>query len=586
MLLTLPMFVMTILEMMSIALILPVVHIVLADDTSTPTATFLLDILPQGLDSEQTALWVVGVFTVAFVIKNFFLLGLIHLVNSQMYQITALFATRLYEQYLYRPITFHSVRDSSEIVRNLIGGAGQAFEAIRLLLLSFLDLLLMIGVIGVLIYVEPVVTLVATAFLVALGSLFHLVSAPAFYRWGESLMRLEARIISLINQSLFGIRDVKLFRAYNFFSTRYLGLAQPSATFSARSATAMQIPRLFIETVVMIGFMAIVIIFLGMDKSGGDVMSVLGLFGMAAFRLMPSLNRFLANLADLKVRTAYVDELHKDIKDGEVDTDRETVTATNSGLRNEAQIELENIAYSYPDSVHHALHDINLTIKKGESVGLVGASGAGKTTLIDVLLGLLRPRSGQLLVDGESAFAHLADWQRRVGYVPQNFQIMNDTVLRNIAFGVADSEIDEARVRDVIRLVHLDKHIKTLPDGLETILGEFGARFSGGQNQRIAIARALYRDPEVLIFDEATSALDNETEHEITTAIQELAGTKTIVVIAHRLSTVKNCDKLIFMQGGEIRAVGSFDDLMASDSDFKRMAQLGDFNSTLAETAS
>lgn len=578
-LLTIPMFMVTVLEMMSIALILPVIQVVLMNDNESPAAAFLIGLLPAGLSPDRVAASVAIIFAVAFALKNILLLGLIHLVNRVIYQKTARFANRLYGQYLYRPLLFHTGRDSAEIVRNLITGAGQAFEAIRLLLLSLLEALLMLGAIGVLLFVEPMITVILAGFLLTLGFLFHLGSASAFYRWGKHMMHYEGRLIALINQSLIAIRDVKLFQAYRFFGGRYLDIALSRALFSSRLATSAQIPRLLIETCVVAGFMVFVISLLGLNKASGEVMAILGLYGMAAFRMMPSLNRVLTSMAELQGRTAYVNELHRDLADGEIDTDRQPDAPEGGGGPGGGQIRLQDIVFTYPDTVHHALNGISLTIEKGQSIGLVGSSGAGKTTMVDILLGLLRPRSGQLLIDGEDASANLSDWRRKIGYVPQNFQVVNDTVWRNIAFGVDEKDIDTARVEEIIGMMRLGEHIASLPDGMDTVLGEYGAKLSGGQNQRIAIARALYRDPEILIFDEATSALDNETEHEITSAIQELAGEKTIIVIAHRLSTVKNCSKLVFMKDGQIQAVGTFEELMANDADFNRMAQLGDFNS-------
>jgi ATP-binding cassette subfamily C protein len=231
-----------------------------------------------------------------------------------------------------------------------------------------------------------------------------------------------------------------------------------------------------------------------------------------------------------------------------------------------------------PAHVHHAFRGIDVAISKGQSVGFVGPSGAGKSTLVDIVLGLLRPQSGRLLIDGDDAFTNLPSWQGRIGFVPQQVGLIDDTMQRNVAFGLEDEDIDEERMNEVVRLVRLDDVISQLPHGLSTVLGESGVRLSGGQRQRVSIARALYRDPDVLVFDEATSALDTETEREIGAAIESLAGERTILIIAHRLSTVRNCDKLVFMKEGRIAAVGRFDDLVRDNAEFRRLAQAGDID--------
>ncbi len=208
------------------------------------------------------------------------------------------------------------------------------------------------------------------------------------------------------------------------------------------------------------------------------------------------------------------------------------------------------MSYAYEDGHGPALNDVSLTIRRGESVGIVGATGAGKSTLVDILLGLLDPRSGKLLIDGRDIRADIGLWQQRIGYVPQGFALLDDTLRRNVAFGRADSDIDDADIEAALRLAHLSELVASLPRGLETRLGERGVRLSGGERQRVAIARALYRKPDVLVFDEATSALDQQTEQAIIRAIDELRGVKTLVVVAHRLSTVRGCDRLVFFEDG------------------------------------
>ena len=237
-------------------------------------------------------------------------------------------------------------------------------------------------------------------------------------------------------------------------------------------------------------------------------------------------------------------------------------------------ITLRQVSYSYPSAGRAALHDINLTIPKGRSIGVVGPTGAGKTTLIDLLLGLLRPTEGQVLVDGADIGDHLRSWQSRIGYVSQKPYLMDESVRQNIAFGVESPEIDDAKVMAAVRAAQLEDFVAALPRGLDTRVGEAGMRLSGGEHQRIATARALYRDPDILVFDEATSALDNATEQALSKALAGLRGTKTMIVIAHRLSTVRNCDELVLLVEGRISDIGSYDELAARNDHFREIAGL------------
>lgn len=230
----------------------------------------------------------------------------------------------------------------------------------------------------------------------------------------------------------------------------------------------------------------------------------------------------------------------------------------------------EDVSYRYEDDAAPALDAVSFTIHKGQSVGIVGPTGAGKSTLVDVLLGLLTPTSGRIVIDGEPLEGHERQWQRQIGYVSQDVYLLDDTLRRNVAFGVPDSTIDDDKLSRAITQARLDEVVAALPQKLDTVVGEDGVRLSGGQRQRVAIARALYHDPPILFFDEATAALDNQTEREVTDAIASVRGTRTVVAIAHRLSTVKGCDQLIYLRDGRVAGTGTYQELM-QDAEFRRL---------------
>jgi len=572
-LLLIPMLLMTALEIASIGLIIPVVQVLVLGQQGGTFTTIILDVLPIE-DNKNLTLWVTGLFAVFFVIKNILLLLLIYIVNRVVTYKTAIYARKLFNIYLLRSMEFHFHNNSAKLLLNITTGINRSLETTRLVLMMVLDAMMMLGALVLLIFVEPVATISAAVILSIVGLLFYFISSPIFRFWGEMSVVLDRSLIKWINQSFNGIRDVKLMQAEGFLNRRIGDTSLRRAYYLCLSTTSIHIPRLLIEMVVIIGFLVIVLILLSAEQKPADIITVLGLFGMASLRLMPSLNRFLTSATELRRSAAYISQIY------EAFTTIEAPSFISNNLQQvvpisfKNKVELKNVSYTYPAAEYPALTDINLSILKGQLIGFVGSSGAGKSTLMDILLGLLPPSSGQFLIDGKSVIEHVDEWQANIGYVPQKIFLMDDSLRRNIAFGVEDNEIDDTRISNSIRQAKLHDFVESLPDGLATKVGEHGTRLSGGQRQRIAIARALYFGPEVLIFDEATSALDNITEHEIHTALESLAVEKTILIVAHRLSTVRKCDQLVFMMDGRIKEIGTYHELTEHNPDFRRYSQI------------
>jgi ABC-type multidrug transport system fused ATPase/permease subunit len=311
------------------------------------------------------------------------------------------------------------------------------------------------------------------------------------------------------------------------------------------------LPRLWLELLAVVGLATLVIVMLAQGREMATIVPTLGLFAAAAFRLMPSVNRVLNSAQALRYYLPVVNTLREELKLAAPEqTARRQPGPATSGFQTE--ICLANICYTYPSAAAPALKNLIIRIRKGESVGFVGPSGSGKSTLVDVILGLLTPGAGQVLVDGENIQHDLRAWQDQIGYVPQSIYLTDDTLRRNVAFGLADEAIDDAAVKRAVRAAQLEEFVAGLPKGLETFVGERGIRLSGGQRQRIGIARALYHDPAVLVLDEATSALDMATERGVMQAVNALQGSKTLLIVAHRLSTVGGCDRLYRLEQGRI----------------------------------
>jgi len=316
-----------------------------------------------------------------------------------------------------------------------------------------------------------------------------------------------------------------------------------------------------------------ILIFFAITIARGDdalgTLSVLGLFAYAGLRLQPSLQKIVAGFNSIRFSTARTEDIHRDLRLIEKSPAQEEPDAPLE-LRDETR--LTNVSYRYEGADSNALTNVNLSIKRGEQVGICGPTGGGKSTLVDLIAGLLSPASGRITVDGKDLARNTRAWQRNLGIVPQTVFLIDDSLRRNIALGVSDTQIDEAAVADAVTLAQLDGFVKSLPDGLNTVVGERGVRLSGGERQRIAIARALYNRPDVLIFDEGTSALDNTTEQRLMDSLKHLRGSHTIILVAHRLSTVRETDKVVFVENGRIAGIGTFQGLRESNESFRRMA--------------
>jgi ABC-type multidrug transport system fused ATPase/permease subunit len=354
--------------------------------------------------------------------------------------------------------------------------------------------------------------------------------------------------IQHIQQGLGGVKDVKLLGREAYLVSQFQVHAVGSAH-AARSQTTLQaLPRLWLELLAVGGLTALIAIMIGQGKATQDMLPVVALFAAAAFRFLPSVNRVLGAVQGIRYQRPVVDALHGEIQlmSGDVDTAGALPVSFDETLA------LEGVSFRYPGAEAWALRDVSLTIERGTSVGFVGTSGAGKSTLVDVVLGLLNPDTGAVKIDGRDIRSNLRGWQDQIGYVPQSIFLTDDTLRRNVAFGIPDEQIDESAIEYAVASAQLDSFVKALPDGLDTVVGERGTRLSGGQLQRIGIARALYHNPGVLVMDEATSALDTETERGVMEAVRALRGEKTLLVVAHRTSTVEHCDYVFRLEQGAL----------------------------------
>ncbi|MBM3566946.1 MAG: ABC transporter ATP-binding protein, partial [Alphaproteobacteria bacterium] len=380
-------------------------------------------------------------------------------------------------------------------------------------------------------------------------------------------------------ESLGLVREISILGRVEFFTKAYERLRSEASRIHVLHQSISELPRLSIETLLVAAFVAALILVSLRGQDLRDILPLLALYAVAGFRLVPSFNRIVLYANTVRFSAPALRQVAQHYQ--ELRTVRSLPSQTSNPLTIPfgTDLVLENVSFRYEGAEHDALTEISLRVKKGHSVGLVGASGSGKTTIANIMLGLLKPEKGRMLLDGQDVLANLANWQRRIGFIPQDVLILDNSLRHNIALGVEDKDVDDEALREAIRLSRLEGVAASLPDGLDTPLGEKGSRLSGGQRQRIGIARSLYHQPAVLIMDEATSALDNETEREIALSLAAMRGRITMIIVAHRLSTVRHCDMLVFIKAGRVIDAGTFDELNKRNSDFRRMVELGTLDS-------
>jgi len=491
-----------------------------------------------------------------------------------VYDSVAAVSRRLLLGYLTVPWSFHFRRNSAGLIQRVSQSAEVAFTLVASSILQTLvEGLTIAAIAAVLAFTAPLATLAAAAVIGLLILVPTRLTAPVFARIGRAEHASEESMLQALQQSLGAMKEVKIAAREGYFHDRFAVVVDALAGARRRRTTLQEFVRLSVETVFVVGLLLVVLLLALRGQPGPEIVSLLGLYGYAGFRLVPSANRIGRNLGNVKVGRPYLDAVDEDLQAIEALGRDHTGGDDPGGPPFASAVRFENVSYAYDEGGPAVLRDVTLEIRRGESIGVVGPTGAGKSTLIDLLLGLLTPTAGRVAIDGGDLAGRVRWWQRQIGYVPQTFALFDDTLRRNIAFGVPDGEVDDARLLGAVRSAQLDEVVAGLSDGLDTFVGERGVRLSGGERQRVVIARALYHEPRVLVFDEATSSLDTQTEREVTRAIEALHGAVTLVVIAHRLSTVRGCDRLIFLREGRVEAVGTYDELRETSAAFLAMTE-------------
>ena len=501
-------------------------------------------------DQRDMLLYAMVAIAVVYVLKSIFLYYSAYAQRRFIYQTAGRITQAAFETYLRQPYAYHLERNSATLIRNVENARSIISGGLDPSLVLLTDGLVAAGLLAMLFVVEPLGTLCILVLFILAGLGLQLSTRNRIAQWGKARKFHAGKVLQHLQQGLNGAKEIKVLGRERKFLDDHESHLKLSFDVDRRYVMLQSLPRLFFESVAVVGLAVLVIVMVSSGDEIKDILPTLGLFAATAFRVMPAIGRVIASVQAIGYNKAFMRTVYSDSL-----LPRDVSHSEGGRLSFKHEIEVRNVSFRYASAHRPSLSSINIKIGKGEAVGIIGASGAGKSTFVDVLLGLLSPEQGKVLVDGVDIQNNLRSWQDHIGYVPQSIYLVDDTLARNVAFGLPDDLVDHDAVARSIKAAQLDEFVATLPDGINTIVGERGVRLSGGQRQRIGIARALYNDPEILVLDEATSSLDTETEQGVMDAVKELLGTKTIVIIAHRTTTVSYCTKVYKMDKAQI--VGS-----------------------------
>lgn len=541
------------LELLGVAVFQPFVNIIMMPD-SIQENPYLARIYQMfGCSTTESFLTVVALgIIVIYVVKNVYLWVEQNLIMKFTYGMQQKLSTRLLTTYLSEPYTFHLNKNIAELQRSMQEDTG-LFTQVLMHTLQLVAEVVVCIVLGVYLFtVSNSITVVIVGLLILCVVLFTKITKRFTEQLGKEAQVYKGKLYQWVNQSLGGVKEVKVLNREEFFVSsykKYYGLYIKGVRINRLLSIT---PKYMVEAVCMTGLLIAIIIKLNFGHGElENFIPQLATFAVAAFRLLPSVGRINEHVNNILYAVPSVDLIYGDLK-GIEDYQESKGEEEGKEWSFEHGITAKHITYAYPNTDTNVLEDANCVIPKGKTAAFIGSSGAGKTTMADIILGLLAPQRGKILVDDIDVFKNLTMWHHQIGYIPQVIYLSDDTIRNNIAFGIHEDQIDEEAVRTALKKAQLAEFVDTLPDGLDTIVGDRGVRLSGGQRQRIGIARALYHDPEILVLDEATSALDNETETAVMEAIESLQGSKTMIIIAHRLTTIQNADIIYEVGDGKV----------------------------------
>jgi ABC-type multidrug transport system fused ATPase/permease subunit len=562
------------LEVFGTGMIAP--FIAIAINTDTIKNIYWLDLIYKQLhlNSEQQFLILLGlVVVIAFYLKAFLAFNAQKTVFKFSSDLKRKLSCKLLKAYIEAPYSYHLRINSATLIQNIISTTDAVCIGIVSTFLTFIsNTVIILALMLLLIKTDAIaLILIAVLLLISFGLLYPMKDRLA--HWSKEGFDAYGEMIRITNHGLGGLKETRVIGCESYFENQMEEQSKIYAKSSTLASAYSNLSRFVLEPLMMSFLISFTFLFITLNQNQTqNLTGVLGIFALASVRLLPAVGNLISGINMIRGNSYSLDRLFFDLKELEKEkliSDFDYARVSNKLLpkgqqafRFSDKVILDSLTFQYPNTTRNVLEDISLSIRKGESIGLIGKSGAGKTTLVDVILGLFIPQFGDIKVDGVSVYSNLRAWQNMLGYVPQSIFLIDDTLERNIAFGVPDHLIDQNRLKKAIEMAQLSEVVDQLPDGVKTIIGERGVLLSGGQRQRVGIARVLYHEREILVFDEATAALDTETEHLITEATKALAGNKTIIIIAHRLSTIEHCDCIYQLEQGRIVKSGSYQEVI------------------------
>lgn len=499
----------------------------------------------------QIVLFSMGLLILIYIIKAIYLIYLSWVQSRFSTNLSVVVTQKLFQSYLNQPYSFHLKNNSAILLKNVQGDANEIMHICQAYINITLELSAILGISAILFYFDPYGALVVIFSLVFFSWLYYLISRKRVAMWGKQKNILQGLKNQHILQGLGGIKDIKVLGREHMFYQKFKEVNDKNANITIKYSVLTSIPRFYLELLAITGLSLLIIIQVIQLKSIETILPIIGIFLAAAFRMIPSVNRLIGAMQLIKHSSSIIDNLYSELtnfpeilpiqKDNYIDFNQ--------------KISIRNVTFNYPNSHCLVLKDINFEILRGQTLGIIGKSGSGKSTLVDLIIGLNHATSGSIYIDNKDLNSIEKAWQKKIGYVPQTIYLTDDTLKNNIALGINSVDIDDNLIEDSLRKSDLYDYVCSLSDKFNTVVGERGVRLSGGQRQRIGIARALYNKPDVLILDEATSALDTETEKNVMNSVLKLSKSITIIIVAHRISTVMNCDKIIEMEDGKIKRI-------------------------------
>ncbi|MBS1846958.1 MAG: ABC transporter ATP-binding protein [Actinobacteria bacterium] len=565
-------------EMVGLVLLLPLMEMFAGTSTKSGSLGRISGFFGHPSDS-TLAVILASIVLGAFLTKGIFTLvfrwWMIGFLNVQ----AAHTAGELFHRYLDAPYSMHLRRNSADLVRTVQDGVGQTYMGTVIGIMSVIaEGATIFAVSIILVALRPLPAIGVVTYFGIIGFVFLRTVRRKAQRASRDLIESARDVYQAAFQGLGGIKEVQVRRKAPYFLDRYVDARMVYARATQMSLYLGEAPRYVMEMLFIVGIALMsVIVFTGSDAKQGA--ATLGLFVAAGFRLLPSMVRMFAGVNSARIGAESMKIVIRDFDD----LPAPSVDGEHDPIDLDRGIVLEGLGFTYEGTDRPVLQGVDLAIPVGRSLAIVGSSGAGKTTMVDLILGLHLPDAGRILIDGDDLHDVLHPWQRSIGLVPQDVFLLDDSLRSNIAFGENADEIDTERLSEAVRRAQLADLVASMPEGLDTFIGERGVRLSGGQRQRIGIARALYLRPRLLVLDEATSSLDSETERHITDTIDSLQGEQTMLIVAHRLSTVRRCDQLVFMRDGRIETSGTFDEVVRDNAEFARLVRLGSLDASAAE---